>query len=62
MAAPKLLWSIGGYNLPPLVFGVVGLVLVWLIWNTLGIILQDQARRAPARATAGLEGLRAPRG
>ena len=25
--APKLLWSIGGYNLPPLVFGVVGLVL-----------------------------------
>ena len=60
--APRPLWSIGSYNLPPLVFGVVGLVLVWLVWNTLGIILQDQVRRAPAGAGAALKGARVPRG
>jgi hypothetical protein len=56
--APKPLWSIGAIT--PLVFTVVGLVLVWLIWNTLGIILQDQVRRTPAGASAGLKGGRAP--
>jgi NO-binding membrane sensor protein with MHYT domain len=67
--APKPHWSIGSYDLPPVVFGVVGMVLVWLIWNTLGIILQDQARvrRTPAganaaslRTSAGLKGVRPP--
>lgn len=61
--APRPLWSIGSHNLPPMVFGVVGLVLVWLVWNTLGIVLQDPMRRPAARvsAGAGLKGLPARR-
>ncbi|MFL6692669.1 MAG: MHYT domain-containing protein [Ramlibacter sp.] len=50
-AAPKSLWSIGGYDLPVLVFAVTGLVLVWLGWNALGVLSQNQMRRrTPASA------------
>jgi NO-binding membrane sensor protein with MHYT domain len=52
-AAPQPLWSIGGYDLPVLVFAVTGLVLVWLVWNALGVLSQDQMqprRRTPAAA------------
>lgn len=50
-AAPKPLWSIGGYDLPTAVFVVTGLVLVWLGWNALGIVSQDQARRRTPAGT-----------
>jgi hypothetical protein len=50
-AAPKPLWSIGGYDLPVVVFAVTGLVLVWLGWNALGVLSRDQMRRrTPADA------------
>ena len=49
-AAPQPLWSIGGYELPPVVFVVAGLVLVWLGWNALGVLSQNQVRRPSAGA------------
>jgi NO-binding membrane sensor protein with MHYT domain len=61
-ADPKPLWSIGGYDLPMTVYAVTGLVLLWLMWNALGIMAQDQApRRKPAvraapRSHAGING------
>lgn len=35
---PAIAWSIGGSNLPLVVFGVAGLVLVVLTWSVLGIM------------------------
>jgi NO-binding membrane sensor protein with MHYT domain len=40
-AAPRPLWSIGGYDLPLAVFVVAGLTFAWLMWNALGVMSED---------------------
>jgi NO-binding membrane sensor protein with MHYT domain len=52
-AQPLPLWSVGGDNLPTLVFAVSGLVLVLLCWNILGMANSPDGRRA-ARNGAGV--------
>lgn len=46
--APKALpaWYVGGSNLSVMVFGVVGFVLVMLLWNMLGIIGANDKKAA----------------
>jgi NO-binding membrane sensor protein with MHYT domain len=48
-AAPQPFWSIGGYNLPPVLVGVLGLVIVWLVWNAMGVLAEPQPSHGPRR-------------
>lgn len=42
-------WTIGGANLPWVVFGTAGLVLIFLLWNLLGRVLEPTAAQAVAQ-------------
>ncbi|QHE84535.1 MHYT domain-containing protein [Hydrogenophaga sp. BPS33] len=49
------LWAIGGIYLPPMVFSVVGVVLVYLLWNVLAPQETAPARKRTARGAMGTQ-------